>query len=62
MSAINYHISQTDWIKYINIYICAKVIPIKKNSRTWHGSNPTSKAFSEMGINGGGSQMQMGGT
>ncbi len=53
MSAINYHISQTDWIKYI--YICAKVIPIKKNSRRCHGSNPTSKAFSEMGINGGGS-------
>ncbi len=55
MSAINYHISQTDWIKYIYIYICAKVIPIKKISRRCHGSNPTSKAFSEMGINGGGS-------
>ncbi len=57
MSAINYHISQMDWIKYIYIYIyiCAKVIPIKKKSRRCHGSNPTSKAFSEMGINGGGS-------
>ncbi len=54
MSAINYHISQTDWIKYTKTMsasvkisrVCAKVIPIQMFFRTWHGSNPTSNAFS----------------
>ncbi len=27
-------------------HVCAKGIPIKKNIRTWNGSNPTSNAFS----------------
>ncbi len=54
MSAINFHISQTDWIKYIKTMsanvkisrVCPKVIPIKMFFKTWHGSNPTSYAFS----------------
>ncbi len=49
MSAINYHISQTDWIKYTKTMsasvkisrVCAKVIPIKMFFRTWHFQRAT---------------------